>query len=227
MPRLAILFGLLLPLTACGMPTPISIASLVLDIGSYAVTGKTSTDHAMSAIAGEDCAVIRVLEGDPCSSPDDYELALAVLEPLPDAGDAVPPVRTADLQSAQVAAYGIDDIAPRGPFLQASFLSDDAAPGVAPRVAPRLVSRVAPAVLPTVDTGRTADTGRTVDTGLSVDTGPSADAGVSRAVAAARAALNGVQLGEAGFLSDDLWPDRGQAARPLGVAMQPLSSVEG
>lgn len=217
MPRLAILFGLLLPLTACGMPTPISIASLVLDIGSYAVTGKTSTDHAMSAIAGEDCAVIRVLEGDPCSSPDDYELALAVLEPLPDAGDAVPPVRTADLQSAQVAAYGIDDIAPRGPFLQASFLSDDAAPGVAPR----LVSRVAPAVLPTVDTGRT------VDTGLSVDTGPSADAGVSRAVAAARAALNGVQLGEAGFLSDDLWPDRGQTARPLGVAMQPLSSVEG
>lgn len=211
MPRLAILFGLLLPLTACGMPTPISIASLVLDIGSYAVTGKTSTDHAMSAIAGEDCAVIRVLEGDPCSSPDDYELALAVLEPLPDAGDAVPPVRTADLQSAQVAAYGIDDIAPRGPFLQASFLSDDAAPGVAPR----LVSRVAPAVLPTVDTG------------LSVDTGPSADAGVSRAVAAARAALNGVQLGEAGFLSDDLWPDRGQAARPLGVAMQPLSSIEG
>ncbi|WP_375596166.1 hypothetical protein ABWI00_07710 [Algihabitans albus] len=211
MPRLAILFGLLLPLTACGMPTPISIASLVLDIGSYAVTGKTSTDHAMSAIAGEDCAVIRVLEGDPCSSPDDYELALAVLEPLPDAGDAVPPVRTADLQSAQVAAYGIDDIAPRGPFLQASFLSDDAAPGVAPR----LVSRVAPAVLPTVDTG------------LTVDTGPSADAGVSRAVAAARAALNGVQLGEAGFLSDDLWPDRGQAARPLGVAMQPLSSVEG
>ena len=221
MPRLAILFGLLLPLTACGMPTPISIASLVLDIGSYAVTGKTSTDHAMSAIAGEDCAVIRVLEGDPCSSPDDYELALAVLEPLPDAGDAVPPVRTADLQSAQVAAYGIDDIAPRGPFLQASFLSDDAAPGVAPRLAPRLVSRVAPAVLPTIDTGRT------VDTGLSVDTGPSADAGVSRAVAAARAALNGVQLGEAGFLSDDLWPDRGQAARPLGVAMQPLSSVEG
>ena len=215
MPRLAILFGLLLPLTACGMPTPISIASLVLDIGSYAVTGKTSTDHAMSAIAGEDCAVIRVLEGDPCSSPDDYELALAVLEPLPDAGDAVPPVRTADLQSAQVAAYGIDDIAPRGPFLQASFLSDDAAPGVAPRLAPRLVSRVAPAVLPTVDTG------------LTVDTGPSADAGVSRAVAAARAALNGVQLGEAGFLSDDLWPDRGQAARPLGVAMQPLSSVEG
>ena len=215
MPRLAILFGLLLPLTACGMPTPISIASLVLDIGSYAVTGKTSTDHAMSAIAGEDCAVIRVLEGDPCSSPDDYELALAVLEPLPDAGDAVPPVRTADLQSAQVAAYGIDDIAPRGPFLQASFLSDDAAPGVAPRLAPRLVSRVAPAVLPTVDTG------------LSVDTGPSADAGVSRAVAAARAALNGVQLGEAGFLSDDLWPDRGQAARPLGVAMQPLSSIEG
>ena len=211
MPRLAILFGLLLPLTACGMPTPISIASLVLDIGSYAVTGKTSTDHAMSAIAGEDCAVIRVLEGDPCSSPDDYELALAVLEPLPDAGDAVPPVRTADLQSAQVAAYGIDDIAPRGPFLQASFLSDDAAPGVAPR----LVSRVAPAVLPTVDTG------------LSADTGPSADAGVSRAVAAARAALNGVQLGEAGFLSDDLWPDRGQAARPLGVAMQPLSSIEG
>ena len=190
MPRLLILFGLLLPLTACGMPTPISIASLVLDIGSYAVTGKTSTDHAMSAIAGEDCAVIRMLEGDPCSSPDDYELALAVLEPLPDQNDVVQPVRTADLQSAQVAVYGIDDVTPPGPFVQASFLSDDAAPGVAPAVAPEIASGISPAVI------------------------------------AARAALNPLQLGEAGFLSDDLWPDRGQAATPLGVTKASLSAVE-
>ena len=191
MPRLLILFGLLLPLTACGMPTPISIASLVLDIGSYAVTGKTSTDHAMSAIAGEDCAVIRMLEGDPCSSPDDYELALAVLEPLPDQNDVVQPVRTADLQSVQVAVYGIDDVTPLGPFVQASFLSDDAAPGVAPAVAPEIASDISPAII------------------------------------AARAALNPLQLGEAGFLSDDLWPDRGQAATPLGVTKASLSAVEG
>lgn len=195
MPRLLILFGLLLPLTACGMPTPISIASLVLDIGSYAVTGKTSTDHAMSAIAGEDCAVIRMLEGDPCSSPDDYELALAVLEPLPDENAVVQPVRTADLQSAQVAVYGVGDVTPRGPFVQASFLSDDAAPGVAPAVVPPVASEIA--------------------------------SDISPAIIAARAALNPLQLGEAGFLSDDLWPDRGQAATPLGVNKASLSSVEG
>lgn len=132
--RLVTALGVLIPLAACGTPTPLSIASLVLDIGSYAVTGKTTTDHAFSAVAGQDCAVVRMLEGDPCSSYDDYELALAVLEPLPDEDGVV--VRSAGaggLRQNQIAAFAVEDVVSLGPFAHAIFLSDDVAPGLETR----------------------------------------------------------------------------------------------
>ena len=129
--RLVLALGVVIPLAACGTPTPLSIASLVLDVGSYAVTGKTTTDHAFSAVAGQDCAVIRMLEGDPCSSYDDYELALAVLEPLPEEGDGVVRIAsTFDLRQNQVAAFAVEDVVSLGPFAHAIFLSDDGAPGL-------------------------------------------------------------------------------------------------
>jgi hypothetical protein len=129
--------ALVVPLAGCGMPTPVSIASFVLDIGSYAVSGKTTTDHAVSALAGEDCAMIRMLEGDPCSSPDDYELALGVLEPLPEAGAEDRELASPTLLiEHQTAALGLADVepGPDGDFVVAGsglagFLSDDAAPG--------------------------------------------------------------------------------------------------
>ncbi|WP_119165898.1 hypothetical protein [Algihabitans albus] len=158
MSRLVFVLGLVVPLTACGTPTPLSIASLVLDVGSYAVTGKTTTDHAFSAVAGEDCAVIRVLEGDPCTSLDDYQLALAVLEPLAEEGVEVRSAASADLLRRQTATVGIEDVGPVASFAQEIFLSDDLAPG-------------------------------------------------AQALSAASADI--VQVGHAGFISDDLWPDRG------------------
>ncbi len=131
--------ALVVPLAGCGLPTPVSIASFVLDIGSYAVSGKTTTDHAMSALTGEDCAVIRVLEGDPCSSPEDYQLALGVLEPLADEAEgAPPPAAPTPLTGLQIAAVGVADLdagAGAGFVAEgvglAAFLSDDAAPGLA------------------------------------------------------------------------------------------------
>jgi hypothetical protein len=127
MRRLLLAATLLLPLTACGMPTPFSVATFVLDVGTYAASGKTTTDLALSAVAGEDCQVIRVLEGDPCLSPDDYELALGVLEPLSEEATATRLEAPAVLY--QVAAIGTLDANGPGGLQVADFLSDDVQPG--------------------------------------------------------------------------------------------------
>ncbi len=49
----------LLFLTGCAIPPAVTIASLVLDGVSYVSTGKSTTDHAISAFANEDCALLR------------------------------------------------------------------------------------------------------------------------------------------------------------------------
>ena len=72
------------PLTGCLLPPAISIASLVLDVGSFAVSGKTMTDHGISVVAREDCALLRVFDGEVCEPYADFEedISLAALEPL-------------------------------------------------------------------------------------------------------------------------------------------------
>ncbi len=61
---LAILF---IPLLAagCAMPPALTIASLAADGISYIATGKSTTDHALSAIASEDCALVRAVQEQP------------------------------------------------------------------------------------------------------------------------------------------------------------------
>jgi len=73
-----------LPLAGCFLPPVISLASLALDIGSFAISGKTVTDHGISAVAQEDCALLRVFDGGVCRPFEDYEddVSLAALEPL-------------------------------------------------------------------------------------------------------------------------------------------------
>ena len=54
-------------LSGCAIPPAISIASYVLDGISYAATGKSVSDHGISAVAGRDCATFRILKGEnPC-----------------------------------------------------------------------------------------------------------------------------------------------------------------
>jgi cell division septation protein DedD len=54
-------------LSGCAIPPAISIASYVLDGISYAATGKSVSDHGISAVAGRDCATFRILKGqNPC-----------------------------------------------------------------------------------------------------------------------------------------------------------------
>lgn len=61
MRRLAIVL-LPLCLSGCGLPPAISIASFALDGFSYLTSGKSVSDHALSVAAGQDCALLRVVE---------------------------------------------------------------------------------------------------------------------------------------------------------------------
>lgn len=51
-------------LAACA-PTPLTVFSFAADGISYVATGKAVTDHALSAALGRDCAVFRIVRGDP------------------------------------------------------------------------------------------------------------------------------------------------------------------
>ena len=60
---LAIL-GLVTALAGCILPPALTIASYAADGISLVVTGKTVTDHVLSAAADEDCRMWRLLQGD-------------------------------------------------------------------------------------------------------------------------------------------------------------------
>lgn len=55
----------LFAVTACSIPTPLTIVTFAFDGISLAVSGKTIGDHALSAIANEDCAMWRTLKERP------------------------------------------------------------------------------------------------------------------------------------------------------------------
>lgn len=86
-------------LSGCALPPAVSIASMALDLASYAETGKSVTDHGISLVLQQDCALLRVLEGGICRDYPDQtapDTALAALEPMSDpsatldTGDPVP-----------------------------------------------------------------------------------------------------------------------------------------
>ena len=53
-------------LSGCGLPTIVSVWSTALDFASYGSTGKTVTDHGLSLVLQQDCALLRGLEGEVC-----------------------------------------------------------------------------------------------------------------------------------------------------------------
>lgn len=75
----------------CAMPAAFTIASFALDTGSYAMSGKTLTDHGLSLAMEEDCSMMRVLDEDDevCREKRDYEVADAVLTPLAEDSNGV------------------------------------------------------------------------------------------------------------------------------------------
>jgi hypothetical protein len=58
-------------LTGCGLPPAVIVASYAADSVSYMKTGKTVTDHGLSAVTGEDCGLFRAAVTDKpiCAKP--------------------------------------------------------------------------------------------------------------------------------------------------------------
>jgi hypothetical protein len=75
-------------LSGCAMPAAFTVASLALDTGSYAMSGKTLSDHGLSLAMEEDCSMMRVLDegNEICQEEQDYEVADTILTPLPEDG---------------------------------------------------------------------------------------------------------------------------------------------
>lgn len=76
--KISVAAGLLMSLSGCivALPPAIQLASLALDGVSYATTGKSVTDHAISGITDQDCAMVRVLKGDDICSQIPTEVAM-------------------------------------------------------------------------------------------------------------------------------------------------------
>lgn len=69
---------LVLFLVGCALPPAVTLASFVADGVSYVATGKSTTDHAISAVVGQDCALARVVSGEAVCDPDGEVLVVLV-----------------------------------------------------------------------------------------------------------------------------------------------------
>jgi|GEM_PF-1547544 len=79
MPRLLPVLLIPLLLGGCALPVPIQIASLAIDGFLYLTTEKSLTDHGISVVSGQDCALHRVVtrDGDVCDDVVDGGVAVA------------------------------------------------------------------------------------------------------------------------------------------------------
>ena len=88
--RLSAVISLVATLSGClALPPAIQVASLAMDGLSYATTGKSVTDHALSAFAARDCAMLRALQGSEIcidNGLDDLNIDIAVASG-PDGGE--------------------------------------------------------------------------------------------------------------------------------------------
>ena len=112
-------------LSGCGIPPAISIASYVINGVSMAATGKSVSDHGISAIAGRDCATWRVIKGenvckgDPAERQDPAPVDEGQQATLP-TGEPAPMVASASSPSQSIAA------APRHRYLVLGSYDDRA-----------------------------------------------------------------------------------------------------
>ncbi len=80
--RYSILCAVTLLVSGCALPIPFQIASWAASGFSYATTGKSISDHAVSAVAEKDCALHRIALGENICSPGETDgTALAEAEP--------------------------------------------------------------------------------------------------------------------------------------------------
>ena len=92
-------------LAGCIMPPVVSYASLAMDGISYATTGKSVSDHALSAATNQDCAVWRAVS--------EQQIEAVCQDPAPDSDDT---------------AVAVEDAGNDGGFFAGLFSGGDGAP---------------------------------------------------------------------------------------------------
>ena len=111
--NISILTGLALSLSGCivALPPAVQMASFALDGVSYITTGKSVSDHAISTITAQDCAMTRVLKGDEICTAQQVEVAtLPDGTPVQMAADASRDITTGDQDEsfqAFLATHGV------------------------------------------------------------------------------------------------------------------------
>lgn len=131
-----------------GLPPAVIVANYAAEAGAYVATGRTLTDHAISGVAGEDCMVSRIIEGDDmCHAWGEEEVAVAertAAPPVPEGavvGSAgrVTAVETAPLAGPQVRPQAGPQAASGSADPLAAYITPVAAGGAAGRgAAPNL-----------------------------------------------------------------------------------------
>ncbi|MEE8517356.1 MAG: hypothetical protein V3T02_12010 [Alphaproteobacteria bacterium] len=87
-PIVALALPVLFAVAACSIPTPLTVVTFAFDGVSLIASGKTLSDHALSTITNEDCAMWRVFKDRPiCRNPETPDTVLAAVavvdEPIP------------------------------------------------------------------------------------------------------------------------------------------------
>lgn len=73
--RISIALILMCLLGGCSVSPAVDAVSWTVDGFSYFLTGKSMTDHAMSAAAGKDCSMSRMVKGENACLPNDEDVA--------------------------------------------------------------------------------------------------------------------------------------------------------
>lgn len=117
--RLFATIGLLLSLGGCGMSSGMAALSYTMNGISYVSSGKGVADHALSAAADKDCAVLRAVQGvDICASDDGGkgETLMTMIEstPVADGSTAVSPAGEPHGSASAPMAGGAGKAGPAG-----------------------------------------------------------------------------------------------------------------
>lgn len=100
-PIAALALPALLAVTACSIPTPFTVVTFAVDGISLIVSGKSLSDHALSAVNNEDCAMWRVFKDRPICH--EYDAPDAVLAAVPVADEPSPAAEELDEADIAVA----------------------------------------------------------------------------------------------------------------------------
>ncbi len=93
-----------LVVSGCALPVPVQIASWVVDGIVYLNTDKTVTDHGISMVSGQDCALLRGVQGEEVCTTADDENDVEVIT-LADLGENIPDFAPADSEAIALANF--------------------------------------------------------------------------------------------------------------------------